>query len=186
MGVLSAVGRGFDNVMDWATEGSLPWSLTKFTGLVLGATALVCSPFVYIAHQNAQALEHRIEYLDSTATHVFNSVAQCAELGYTIDECTASQDEAISIASELGTTLKYNSAATCASIHETCQQVITPITTYTKVGDVMVPNTVYVTNYHPPVVAWQAAANNLDEAVPLYKTPNENVAVRYDGAQFNF
>jgi hypothetical protein len=185
MDVLSKVSNGLYNVMDWAMEGSMPWALTKITGLVVGATAVLMSPFMFIAHQNAEALNDRIDYLNNTATKVFNSVSDCVSQGYYQEECTASQREAYDIAGNLGTTVSYSSQSDCLINHETCEKVTTPITTYTKVGDVSVPNTTYVTNYHPPVVAWQAAAYDLQEAVPLYKTPEENVAVRFDGTEFS-
>lgn len=129
-------------------------------------------------------MQKRIERLDNSATHVFNSVASCRAAGYGHEDCESSQAEALDIAGELGTTLKYSSENECRSKHQNCKKVVTPVTTYTKVGDVMVPNTVYHTNYHPPVVGWQALRGNIEQSVPLYQGQEDNVAVRSDGAQF--
>lgn len=166
-------------------DGSMPWAITKLTGATLIATGVVISPFAYISYQNAQALQNRIESLDTRPTHVFKTIAGCTAKGYSEAECGASMEEAFSIAGNLGTTLKYDTASECFAVHSSCQEVVTPITTYTKVGDVSVPITTYYTNYHPPVIGWQAAKDNLNEAVPLYQSAAAGMAVRIDGAQFS-
>ncbi len=35
------------------------------------------------------------------------------------------------------------------------------------------------------MVAWQTATHNLERVAPLYNTPDTNVAVRWDGKEFN-
>ncbi len=40
------------------------------------------------------------------------------------------------------------------------------------------------TNYHSPMVAWQAVQNNLSDAVPLYSCGEKGAAVRADGRKF--
>ena len=179
------IGRAFDATMDWMMSGPMPWALTKTFGCIALATAIIASPFVYISNQNANALQNRMDSLDSQYTHVFNSVSGCMDEGYPRDACEASQKEALDIAGELGTTLKYSGRSECIMNHQSCERVVTPITTYTRVGDVSIPNTVYVTNYHPAVVAWQAAQDDISESVPLYQTPQQDVAVRFDGATFD-
>lgn len=186
MTIVDKISDGFDTTMDWAMEGNALWSVTKILGIASLATAVLASPFMYVSYQNAKALEHRIEELDTRPTHIFNSVSNCTEMGYSKNECQSSQKEALDIAGELGTTLKYSAETDCITSHGECKKVVTPVTTTTMVGKIAVPHTTYYTNYHPAVVAWQAAQSEIGKSVPLYQSSVDGTAVRVDGAEFNY
>lgn len=182
---MSMIGDAFDSYMDWTMSGSMPWSLTKLFASAALAVSLIASPFVYVGYQNSVAMQKRIEMLDKSPTQIFNSVAQCVEKGHDQAACEASQKEAISIANGLGTSVEYDSQSQCIANHATCDSVTVPITTYVSGGNnVMIPITNYVTTYHPAVKAWQAAQDDLTQAVPLYQSAQHNMVVRADGAQF--
>jgi len=184
MSISGTLGDAFEATMDWLTDGSTPWAMTKLIGAWMIALGLIASPFAYVAMQNAQALQTRIESLDTRPTHIFNNVASCMQAGYTQADCTASMKEAFRISEGLGTTLKYSSASECFAIHATCQQITMPVTTYIRVGESTIPVTNYITNFHPSVVGWQAARDNIAESVPLYQSAQPGMAVRVDKVQF--
>ena len=176
MSMLEAI----DSYMDWVMDGSTPWSLTKLFGTAALAFGLIASPFIYTGYQNEHAMQQRIEMLDKSPTQIFNSVAQCVEKGHDKTACEASQKEALDIAGNLGTSVNYGSRAKCEAVHDTCEEIVTH--GMIMVGKVMVPTTNY--SYNPAVKAWQAAQDNLKEAVPLYQSAQHGMVVRTDGVQF--
>lgn len=183
MGIGSAIGDKFDAVMDWVMDGHPVWAVTKLTGLVLGATALLISPFVYAGHHNEAALKDRMEELDSKPTMVFNSVAGCKARGIDQKTCEASREEALDVASSLGTRLAYGSFNDCAAVHGDCR--VHHYTTVTMAGKV--PIVTPHTEYLPQFVGWQAATHDLKEAAPLYASARGGgFGVRNDGKILSF
>lgn len=140
---------------------------------------------MYFANENINKLEATLTDLDNRPTAVFQSVAGCIKIGGTEQACKASQKEALDISGSLGTTASYSSNSECVTAHRACQKVVTPITTTVFVNNVPLTTTTYSISYHPPVVAWQAATDDLYVSVPLYSGPENGTAVRWDGLQFN-
>ena len=183
MSIGRKISDAFYNVMDWAMEGNIVWSLTKLLGVGLVGTSILigalASPLLFISSQNSRTLQDRIDSFDNRPTVVFNSVAQCTAKGFTQTDCLASKAEAEDIAGSLGTSISYGSASQCEAAYGACREVVTHGTM--MVGKVMVPTTDY--SYHPYVKAWQAAQDNLKESVPLYQSTHNGTLLRTDGAQ---
>jgi len=183
---MGLVGRAFDAWGDWALGSRTSFgAITKVFGSVGVLLAVILAPFLMLARANLSNLEHRMNDLDQQATLVFQDVADCTDMGYGFPECDASQKAAYDIANNLGTTLSYDSYSECFQVHGTANKVTTPITTTTYVNRVPITTTTYVTNYHPLIVAWQAAQGDLDIAVPLYSFSADGQAIRWDGTVFN-
>lgn len=178
------IGRAFDKVTDWASEGNTFAVFLKSTALVTCATAALLSPFVYHAHNNVDALQQTIEEIESGRSAVFNSVAACVEQGYSAEKCSASQKIAQDIATSLGTNVSYSSAQDCFNRHAHCssQTIMVPITT--MAGNVPITTYLPSTSHYPPVAGWQAARDDLTKAVPLYPTQKAQTLVRRDGKTF--
>jgi hypothetical protein len=178
------IGRAFDSVMDWATEGSAVASFAKMTALTTCAVAVFLSPFVYHANSNSDALKQTIEEIDSGRSAVFNSVAACEARGYSTAECNASQKIAQDVARSLGASVSYSSAQDCFNRHGACssETVMIPITTMS--GNVPITTYVPSTTHYPPVAGWQAASSDLNKAVPLYPTQGSQTLMRRDGRTF--
>lgn len=178
------IGDSVDSFRHWLTSGSDLGALAKLVGVLVLATGAILGPFLYIADRNSEALERTMADLDNRPTVVFNAVAACVGKGYDRKSCELSRKAADDIASGWGTSLHYSTPEECAGAHRLCSKVtvMIPITTYVR----DMPTTMYIpsTSYYPPVVAWQAAAGNLAEAVPLYSGPVPGTAVRRDGKQF--
>lgn len=171
--------------MDWMMDGPMPWAFAKMTAVILGLTAAIMAPFVYVGHQNAQALTRTFNDLDSRLTVVFQNAAACEAARYPAADCRAAQDRAVGLAGGLGTSLSYDSAQKCATNHGlTCREETTmiPITTYS--GNVPITTYTYSTSYHPPAVAFQAARDDLRVAVPLYPAADSAYLLRRDGRLF--
>ncbi len=183
MGVVSA----FE---DWLDRGNAVSAVIKITGVsIAGAcllTGIVATPFMIYSSHNATALQKRYDDLDQRPTRVFNSVAGCAASGFAQAQCEQSQRAALDIAGTMGTSAVYNSKSDCEQKHGACRG--DTVTTYSViiVGQVPVMTPITTTTYSAPVVAWQAAADNLEPAVPLYPSTTPGVAMRLlDGKRFN-
>jgi uncharacterized protein YgiB involved in biofilm formation len=175
------IGQKLYQAYSWSMDGSI----YRLFGALALAVGLIASPLIYITHHNAEKLNDRIEYLDSTPTVVFNSVAHCVSQGYSASDAQESYNEAKDIAGNMGTTLSYDNEDECADIHPNYEENKTPIYTTTMVGKTPIQTLVgYSTSYHPPMVAWQAVAHDISEAVPLYETHDEDTLMRKDGQTF--
>ncbi|MBU0858709.1 MAG: hypothetical protein KJ667_02110 [Alphaproteobacteria bacterium] len=178
------LGRMFDAYMDWTMEGSAVTSFAKLFGSVAVGAAVIASPFVYVAHQNNQEMQRTFADLDSRRTAVFQSVRDCTAQHFSATACTQSQDAAINMARGLGTALSYSSGTNCQARHGQCREesTLVPITTYVN----NVPITTYTesTSYHPAVLGWQAARDDLSVVVPLYQSSDPAVLLRRDGQSF--
>lgn len=199
MSLLDKMGKAFDNTGDWVTRGSIPVVTAKMTGVIGTVIGTMLSPFFLAAHLNAKDLEERLDFLDHHPTEVFQSVANCEDKRFLKQACQESQEEALSVAKGLGTSLSYDTLDECTMKHKAeCSEdmttVTTHITTYTTsntsssgfnqgVAQTQSINT-DISSYHPPVVAWQAASDDLKKAVPLYPAQREGFVVRSDGKEF--
>lgn len=183
----------FDRTGDWVARGSAPVVSAKIAAVAGTAIGTVLSPFFLAAHIGAKNLEERINFLDHHPTEIFQSISGCEDRHFAKNTCQESQQEALSVAKSLGTSLEYDTLAECTMNHKVCSEdstaITTHITNYTKVGDQNITNTQSITtnisSYYPPIVAWQAAADDLTKAVPLYPTQRDNVVVRSDGVEFD-
>lgn len=128
------------------------------------------------ATQNHDNMAATRDMLDASASHVFNSVADCAQnYGYSAAECTASQKEALRVAGNDGTTLSYDSAEICADKHTSCDKYEDWRDSFTNIS---------YYKYKPEIVGWQAKEDDLQTALPLYKSTQGETAIRYDGKTF--
>lgn len=175
------IGTAFDQLMNWTMEGSTAASFTKFIGVLALPTAAIMAPIQYFSSNNAEDLERTFEDLDSRPTIVFQSVASCTNEGYSYVDCEASQQVALDISDELGTTVSYSSESKCAQNHGSCDQRIWMQPMIISTGKTTIINQIPHTAYTPPIVAWQAAASDLSVSVPLYSGPEKGTAVRKDG-----
>lgn len=180
------VGRMFDKIMDWMMDdrGSMAIGLTKIMFVSTVALGVLSSPFLYWSYANGKALENLTNDLDNSLTEVFTSVADCSD-HYALHKCQASYDNAIDISNDMGTTIQYDSQSDCIANHGTCRRHDWMMPVTTVVGKVTVTNYIPQTDYLPPVVAWQAATSDLEKAVPLYSSSEQDMAVRWDGKKFD-
>lgn len=178
------IGRAFDNLMEWSTEGSAPVAFAKMALVSTLAIAAVISPFVYLGKVNHDELKQTLEEIDAGRSHIFNSVAACEAQGYSVEACSASQKAALGVANSLGTSVSYSSAQECFNRHGICssQTVLIPMTTMS--GNVPITTYIPSTSHYPPVTGWQAARDDLNKAVPLYATQGSQTLVRRDGKTF--
>lgn len=161
----------------------LPDDMTKTFALAtgtLGAMALglaaLAGTMVYTAAQNHDDMTATRDLLDTSAAHVFNSVADCAQnYGYSAAECEASQKEALRVAGNDGTVLSYNSTEACAAKHTSCDKYEDWRDSFTNIS---------YYKYKPEIAGWQAKKDDLQTALPLYKSAQEGTATRYDGKTF--
>lgn len=175
-----SISSKFTDFMDWAV---LEKPLLGFPVLFVmsgAALGLVLSPVFYIAHQNAQAYDNAIEQIDSNASVAFNSVAQCAER-FNQQDCQQSHDQAMEIAKELGTSVKYSNKAECEQNHTTCEKHSYTTYIHNRVGNITTTTPVHHTDFFPAASGWQAMVNDLTVAVPLYQSNEAGIAVRKDG-----
>jgi uncharacterized protein YgiB involved in biofilm formation len=122
--------------------------------------------------------------IDARKSVVFTSVDGCVANGFSREQCEAGRRTALAFAEEHRTALRYSSRDLCSRTHgDTCSATtgMTPILTWIN----GVPNTnyIYTTTHRPSVVGWQAAADDLAKAVPLYATPDPAIGIRRDGAR---
>lgn len=158
---MNMLARSFDAVCDFS-------AYTIAAGAIFG---VICSPFLYIADENNQKFQEQLTDLDRRPSVVFNSVASCVERGFSLKDCQESNAKAVDIAGSLGIGPSYSTMSKCIQNHGNCydmSMVYPPIAHYT-----------------PPMIAWQAAQDNLSQAVPLYSGPTVNTAIRGDGKQFS-
>jgi uncharacterized protein YgiB involved in biofilm formation len=150
----------------------------KVTAATILAAGVVIVPMAFIISDVAGRLEENMQYLDNHPTEVFASVADCAASGFSADACKESWDIANSFELSDITHPSYSDPAECAQKHgDTCKKV----STVTSAGK----TSIYGQTYDPPVVAWQAAQDDLTKSVPLYPSTKPGMAVRYDGKLFN-
>jgi hypothetical protein len=145
--------------------------------LAAGAIGIGAGVMIYIAVQNNAALDQRFAQLDKGRTVTFTSLSDCIAQNFGRAACTASQDEALRLASGIGTTLSYGSGQRCAVKHGWCREESD--SSYNSTTGLY--DTDYT--YYPPVKGWQALRDDLSVAVPLYQGPDESVLVRKDGHQ---
>ncbi len=180
------IGRAFEVWAGWAMDcESIACSMTKVLGSVGVVLGVLAAPFMYMADQNQREFEETVEGLDQKPTVVFSSVANCTEKGFTAASCATSQEKAQEIVGKLGLGVEYSSEDKCSKIHGPCKQGIR-----NHNGVIMVGQTTVITNnieiyYKPKIVAWQAAASNLQESVPLYASAQQGKAWRQDGKTFD-
>ena len=180
------LGRAVDAVMDWIMDdrGSLAIGLGKILFASSVAMGVLISPFLYWSYSNGKALENLTAELDNSLTEVFTSVADCSDR-YTLEQCQTSQDNAVDISNDMGTTISYDSRSNCLANHGTCRRYDWDMPVTTTVGNMTTTTYIPQTDYLPPVVAWQAATSDIEKAVPLYSSNEEGVAVRWDGKKFD-
>lgn len=156
--------------MDWLEEGPGWWVGAKVVSLVLAGTAFVLS--LGEVAGLVSVMENRAELNATTAringgrSVVFRSVDECAAKGHGVQTCRDSRLAASAFVDSKGIRPLYATYAECAESHIACRQ--------TGSGA--------ASAFAPPVVAWQAAANDLDVAVPLFAGPDARTAWRQDGA----
>jgi len=155
------------SIINWATSGSPPSVLVKLGVVFTAATGVALSPVLTYGYLQANALERRLETFKGRPTVVFTSVAHCEEKHYHAQSCEASRRAAMNIADGIGTGLSYSFKSDCVAVHTECHAVGT-----------------HLVQYRPYVVAWQAAAENISESVPLYHGPTPDIALRPDGVKF--
>ncbi|HEY8964335.1 MAG TPA: hypothetical protein VIN59_07735 [Alphaproteobacteria bacterium] len=157
--------------------------LTAIFGLAALAAVVVIGGIV--AANNAAALKENIALLnDGRAVEIHTSVADCA-LKHPLEDCQKSFDIATGVAKGLGTSISFNDKAKCEEVHGFCNTNVHRYMIYHKVGKGGFYTHHTRTDYTPNMVGWECDAHNLQLSVPLYNSPNVNVAVRNDGAAFN-
>ena len=159
--------------------------MTKLLSVGVGILAAVITPIALIASGNSDNLDKRFEELDTQETEMFTSVEECTEKGFGQNTCQQSFEEAVRIANQLGTTVAYDTRSECETNHNICDEDTYMVPIVTSTGQTTITTMVPVTKYEPPMVAWQAAVNDPVLSVPLYAGPEEDVAVRKDGARFD-
>lgn len=160
---MNMLARSFDAVCNFR-------AYILAAGAIFGVTFV---PFLYIVDENNQKCQEQLTDLDRRPSVVFNSVASCVERGFSLKDCQESNAKAVDIAESLRRELSYSTMSECIQNHGNCY----------KVSRVEYPHIAYY--YKPPVIAWQAAQDNLSQAVPLYSGPTVNTAIRRDGKQFS-
>ena len=153
--------------MDWLEEGPDWWVGAKVVSLILGGTGfvlgLVATP---ISIKNRAELNATTARIVGGRSVVFRSVDECAAKGYGVQTCRDSRLAASALVDSKGIRPLYATYAECAESHIACRQ--------TGSGT--------ASAFAPPVVAWQAAANDLNAAAPLFAGPDARTAWRQDGA----
>lgn len=160
--------------MDWLEEGPDWWVGAKVVSLIVGGTGIVLGLVATPLHvqEQQQISENKARSNATTAridggrSVVFRSVDECAAKGYGVQTCRDSRLAASALVDSKGTRPLYATYAECAESHIACRQ--------TGSGA--------ASAFAPPVVAWQAAANDLNAAVPLFAGPDARTAWRQDGA----
>lgn len=169
MKLIQNFNKTFDAAQDWIAQGSPLWSGTKLTAALALASGILLSPLAAIGYSNYSAMQDRLAALDTRPTHVFATVAACTAKGYDRAACEASQAEANDIAHSLGTANDYLFRANCLAAHGECELI----------AGFNAPAT-----HRPAVTAWQAA-QDISQALPLYRGAKPGIAVRRDGRQFD-
>lgn len=153
--------------MDWLKEGPVWWVGAKVVSVIVGGTGivlgLVATPISVKERAELNATTARI---DGDRSVVFRSVDECAAKGYGVQTCRDSRLAAFALVDSKGTRPLYATYAECAESHIACRQ--------TGSGA--------ASAFAPPMVAWQAAANDLNAAAPLFAGPDARTAWRQDGA----
>lgn len=181
------LGRGFDDLIDWAMGcDSMAVAVGRTLLLFTGLSSIVAAPFVYIGMKNNERLEKTIKKIDQKQSFVFTSVDDCVAQGFSKEQCEESLEAAKDFAGSLGTTLSYSNQDDCEDAHGDCEKKVTEIPHTLKVGNSYITTYTSSTSYHPDVVAWQVARDDIvDLAVPLYQTPDSTKAIRQDGKVLN-
>lgn len=163
-----------NKIDNWIDQDSEAWMVTKLLGAVsAGVLALVGAIFLAVGAKesaNNAALQTLIDNLDKKTSVTFNSVADCTAQGFSPAQCKASYDAALDISDSLGTKIEYGSAQACAQKHHLCHHI-----RYAKSD-----------GYVPPVLAWQAAKDDIRQSAPLYPGFDKDTLVRKDGKVFQF
>lgn len=182
------IGRMFENIMDWAMEGSAPWAVTKLLGVCIVGAGLIMTPIIaavnHFSKKNQNEYGELVNNIDAGKNRVFRSVDDCSLKGISKDDCRDSFESAMNWSTKVGIEVSYSTGSKCAQNHGQCTAKTTMVPVVTMVGKVTVTNYVPQTDYYPAVVAWQAAQYDMKSAVPLYNTPDNDVAVRGDGKRF--
>lgn len=179
----NSIGRGFNNIMDWTMDSdSSIVGLGRITLVSMGVLGVVVAPFIYIGIRNSEKLEKTIKKMDQKQSLVFTSVNDCVSQGFTSNKCEESLENAKNFTKSLGTTLSYSDQFDCESVHGDCEKRTTAIPHTQKIGESTITTYTYITNYHPDMVAWQVARDDIvDLSVPLYQTLDPTKAIRQDG-----
>lgn len=165
--------NGLSAIDDWIGQGSIPLVITKVLGVTsIGVLTIIGAILLAVGTKesaNNTALQNLIDDLDKKASVTFNSVADCTAQGYATADCESSYAATLDIADSLGTKIEYKSPQACAQKHHECHHV-----RYAKSD-----------GYIPPVIAWQAAKDDIRQSVPLYPGFDKDTVVRKDGKVFS-
>jgi uncharacterized protein YgiB involved in biofilm formation len=148
------------------------------TTILSAVAGALITPMLYFANEHEHAYKKLLTDLDSGQLVTFKSLEECAARGIPSAQCTASQNSAFAWAQGSGTSVSYDSLEACSQNHQSDNCPAT--TTSRPVAKIYISTT----SYDPPMIAWQAAANDLSKAVPLYPSTEKNTAIRYDGKKF--
>ena len=188
--------------LDWAADGSPVASSLKFAGVISAVGVVACgviaAPFIYWTHSNNVIYTDLLAEIDQGQSRIFVPGNTCQQQGFPEQQCKTGEAAAFAWSSTWGTSLDYSSFDQCTAKHgNNCHEetIMIPVTTYTyqttfdtkgNPSTIAIPNTTYypTTEYEPKVVGWQALADDLTKAAPLYNSPERGLCVRYDGKTF--
>lgn len=130
-------------------------------------------PFLIV--KASQDREKLPETIDSNSSIIFTSLEDC----YRKTEDSLSCQKSFKSAKSKGFKFTYAHEDLCKERHLHCEEYA--VGNYIA-GKVRINGGTY---YRAPIVAWQAAQGDLENAVPLYSTSSKYSAVREDGKTFN-
>jgi uncharacterized protein YgiB involved in biofilm formation len=178
----------FEKTMDWLTDGSMPWAMTKMLSAAIIATGIILSPIIaiisYISDQNEREYSRIMNSIDEGNPKLFTSINACVNDGYSTQNCTVSFENAMNISQRIGVKASYDSLSNCISTHGDCSSntVIIPVTTI--VNKTPITTMTPVTSHTPFIRGWLTDGYNMQNSVPLYNTPDNDQLIRFDGQKY--
>ena len=156
----------------WLDKGSPALRRIKYIGASLvGLAALVGIVAGPISEQRQEGLEV-IDALNSQDTITFTSHQDCVAKGFEAIACYDSQKNALRLAEIFKDPVEPMTMEDCAEKFGTCPS--------RHVKSHIWPGT-ETYSYRPTYSGWQATANDLNTALPLYKLSEGNTYLRVDG-----
>ncbi|MBP7252997.1 MAG: DUF1190 domain-containing protein [Alphaproteobacteria bacterium] len=175
------------DLANWCAEGSISQSIAKTFAVAAMATCAAVAPFGAVAAiSKDHSYQNAFEAIDRSQSVSFRSTDACVTGGYDAALCQKGEKSARAYADALGTRVIYENKKDCAEIHgsDNCLPKTDLFPNVTIVSGKVFATPHYDVAYKPKVVAWQAPANDIQHAVPLYPTTQANMARRADGRIF--
>ncbi len=156
----------------WFDKGSPLTRKLKIIGATtLGFAIMIGIIAAPIAEQREEGLDV-VDALNSQDTITFTSHQDCVAKGFEAIACYDSQENALRLSEIFKDPIEPMDMKDCAEKFGNCpsRQLKSHIWSGAEIY-----------NYRPTYSGWQATANDLNTALPLYKLSKENTYLRVDG-----